>query len=371
MTPAAAEAQGLERASKHPKSTKYGRQNPISARWNSIEQLSAWRAAWADTCNRWLERAGQETRIDHRSHSTRGLDEKPTIHEGVSARKLEAAGLVSERCEVNRQIRADNALVRNLKATIQKIRTALETTIPALAAAMETVRQNVIVFIYGLLHIRRRKKEVTEYATKARRGYEDYRTLHSRIRVKLDERKTLQAERDRLGLLSVGKRKELKARLSELSEEIEELRFQETLAMHVFEKNDAAGMKQVWADIASAEKDVIRLGKDEVTLTDAISREAETFRTLKEQANALDLAELTDARLSLREQMEARAKARIRKAMSSGQVSFWDFRSSIQDADVLLGETGMAERWEREKRFEVEAAHENKKHRARSRESDR
>ena len=38
---------------------------------------------------RHLERAGQEERIDHRSHAERGLDEWPTIHEGVVARALE------------------------------------------------------------------------------------------------------------------------------------------------------------------------------------------------------------------------------------------------------------------------------------------
>ena len=54
MTPSAAEAQGLERASKYPKSTKYGRQNPVTARWNSEEQLIAWRAAWAEANNRYL-----------------------------------------------------------------------------------------------------------------------------------------------------------------------------------------------------------------------------------------------------------------------------------------------------------------------------
>ena len=35
MTPSQAEAQGYERISKYPKSTKYGRQNPISERWNT------------------------------------------------------------------------------------------------------------------------------------------------------------------------------------------------------------------------------------------------------------------------------------------------------------------------------------------------
>ena len=45
MTLSAAEAQGFVRASKHPKSTKYGRQNPIAERWNSDEQIVAWRKA--------------------------------------------------------------------------------------------------------------------------------------------------------------------------------------------------------------------------------------------------------------------------------------------------------------------------------------
>ena len=55
MVPSQAEKHGYERASKYPKSTKYGRQNPISAHWNSEEQLLAWRedgrqrrtAAWS------------------------------------------------------------------------------------------------------------------------------------------------------------------------------------------------------------------------------------------------------------------------------------------------------------------------------------
>ena len=54
-----------------------------------------------------MERAGQEERIDHRSHAERGLEEQPTIHEGVIARALEKKGIVSDRCELNRQIKAD------------------------------------------------------------------------------------------------------------------------------------------------------------------------------------------------------------------------------------------------------------------------
>ena len=121
MAPSAAEAQGLERVSKYPKSTKYGRQNPITACWNSEEQLVLWRAAWADAVNRCLERSGHEERIDHRSHAERGLDEQPTIHEGVVARALEKKGIISDRCELNRQIKADNALLRELKSLVKKL----------------------------------------------------------------------------------------------------------------------------------------------------------------------------------------------------------------------------------------------------------
>ena len=132
MAPSAAQAQGYERVSKYPKSTKYGRKNPISERWNSEEQLVQWRKAWADVANRYLERYGYKERIDHRSHTERRLDEQPTIHEGVFARSLERQGVISDRCEINRQIKADNALLRELKAAVRKLAQAVKTRFPPL-----------------------------------------------------------------------------------------------------------------------------------------------------------------------------------------------------------------------------------------------
>ena len=350
LSPSRAAEQGFERLSKYPYSTKYGRQNPITARWNSEEQLTAWRAAWAKAVNRALERAGIDRRIDHRSHAERGLHEKPMIHEGPSARKLERAGYVSERCEINRQIREDNALIRSLKAAVQKLKSVIETTVPALASAMETVRQNIIVFNYGLLHIRDRKRETGEYVKKASARYSDYLDLRAQIKEKQARRKTLQTELDSLGVFSFVRRKELKAKLAELTEEIEELRFEEKGLIQGFGKEDAAGMKEVRTDISEAEADAARLGRQEAALSDAIGKEHETFAGLKEQSVDLDQDELTDARLALRPQMEAQAQARLRSALRGGRVSLWDFQASVSDTDRLLGEDGMAERREYEKR---------------------
>ena len=163
MTPYDAEAQGLVRADKHSKSTRYGRQNPISEHWNSEEQLATWRAAWADVSNRYLECAGREERIDHRSNAARGIDEIHTIHEGVVVQALERKGIISARCELNRQIKADNALLRELKAAVKKLRQAVKNTIPAIVEAMEKLRANMIVFQYQMRHIGWGKQRMKGY----------------------------------------------------------------------------------------------------------------------------------------------------------------------------------------------------------------
>ena len=343
MTPSAAEAQGLERASKHPKATRYGRQNPITARWNSEEQLIAWRAAWADTLNRALERSGGEQRVDHRSHAERGLDEQPTIHEGVTARALEKQGVVSERCELNRQIREDNTLIRTLKAAIVKLKKAVEATIPAIAAAMETIRQNIIVLNYGLLSVRDRRKNTKEYIAQATRKYDDYKNISGQIEVKTKGRSELQTELAGLSVFDVRRRKELKAKIVELSEEITELQFAEKSLMQAFFKADATQMKAVEGEISKSQARIAGLDTQEVKFTGAISREKERFDELKEQAADLDQDELADARLALRLQMMDAGYERIHKATHGREISFWKYQVSIRDTDELLGEKNMVE----------------------------
>jgi len=224
MIPSAAEAQGLVRADKHPKSTRYGRQNPISERWNSEEQLAAWRAAWADVSNRYLERAGREKRIDHRSNAARGLDEIPTIHEGVTAQALTRKGIISDRCELNRQIRADNALLRELKAEIKKLAALVIRTVPAIAEGLEKLRSRVMIFCYQISHIRSGKAHVQKSLAVWKPELERYTGLVQQIKEKSKERKALVAEKKELPIYHVKRHKTLAVRIAELTEELEELR---------------------------------------------------------------------------------------------------------------------------------------------------
>lgn len=78
--------------------------------WNKREKVEEWRSRWAEHCNMALEKAQSIARVDHRSYAAQGIEELPTIHEGYIARKIEANGGVSERCEINREIRGHNWL---------------------------------------------------------------------------------------------------------------------------------------------------------------------------------------------------------------------------------------------------------------------
>ena len=89
MTASVAQEKGYDRIDKHPKSSRYGRQNPISEQWNSDEQLCIWRANWADTVNEMLARNQINASIDHRSFADQGITEQPTIHEGYIAQNME------------------------------------------------------------------------------------------------------------------------------------------------------------------------------------------------------------------------------------------------------------------------------------------
>ena len=253
MVSSEADAQGLIRADKHPKSTRYGRQNPISERWNSEEQLTAWRAAWADVSNRYLERAGREERIDHRSYADRGLTEQPTIHEGVSARAMEKKGIISDRCEINRQIKADNALLRELKAEIKKLVTLVARTVPAIAEGLEKLRSRVLIFCYQLSRIRSGKSHIQQSLAVWKPEMERYAGLVQQIKEKSKERKALVAEKKELPIYHVKRHKALAVCIAELTEDLEELCSEKALLLQKFEYAEDAGAEAFRKDIATME----------------------------------------------------------------------------------------------------------------------
>lgn len=339
MTPPAAEAQGLVRADKHPKSTRYGRQNPISERWNSDEQLVVWRAAWADATNRYLERAGFSERIDHRSNAARGLDEQPTIHEGVTARALERKGVIADRCEINRQIKADNALLRELKSAVRKLGQTVKNTLPAIAEAMEKLRANMIVFRYQLRHIGRGRQHMKDYIHAVQPKLVRYTELVQEIRGKSKGRKSLLAEKKETPFYLISKQHELSRRIAELTEDLEELKSEKGMLLNTLECSDDAGIAAVKKDISTMETALKKLAKQEEQYTTELNDALRQYADLKEQAAEFDPDELQDARLALRPAMERSAFDRVQSAYGNKYDSLMMYDSK-RDVVALLNEHG-------------------------------
>ena len=337
MTPSAAEAQGLVRADKHPKSTRYGRQNPISEHWNSEEQLVTWRAAWADVSNRHLERAGREERIDHRSNAARGLDEIPTIHEGVTARALERKGVIADRCEMNRQIRADNALLRELKAEIKKLAALVARTVPAIAEGLEKLRSRVLIFCYQLSHIRNGKSHIQKSLAVWKPELERYTGLVQQIKEKSKERKTLVAEKKALPIYHVKRHKALAVRIAELTEDLEELRSEKALLFQKLEYAEDAGAEEFRKDIATMEAGLKKLEAQEQRYSAELDKALAEYAELKAQASDFDSVELYQARQVLRPAQEKAAERQLEETLQK-KPSLIMLLSAKQEVSRLLGE---------------------------------
>ena len=337
MTPSAAEAQELIRADKHPKSTRYGRQNPISERWNSEEQLVSWRVAWADVTNRYLESAGREERIDHRSNAARGLDEIPTIHEGVTVQALERKGIVSDRCEMNRQIRADNALLRELKAEIKKLAALVARTVPAIAEGLEKLRSRVMIFCYQLSHIRSGKAHIQKSLAVWKPELERYTGLVQQIKEKSKERKTLVAEKKALPIYHVKRHKALAVRIAELTEDLEELRSEKALLFQKLEYAEDAGAEEFRKDIATMEAGLKKLEAQEQRYSAELDKALAEYAELKAQASDFDSVELYQARQVLRPAQEKAAERQLEETLQK-KPSFSLLLSAKQEISRLLRE---------------------------------
>ena len=90
--------------------------------WNNRENAEVWRRAWADLANEFLAQNNRPERIDHRSYERQGIDQLPTVHVGVSATQMEKKGIVTERGELNRNIKAANRILREIRRLVRGLK---------------------------------------------------------------------------------------------------------------------------------------------------------------------------------------------------------------------------------------------------------
>ena len=336
LPPSEAQEAGYERASKYPKSTRFGRQNPIAARWNSEEQLNIWRASWAAMTNRYLDNTGKDIlHIDHRSHKERGLEEQPTIHEGLAARRMEKAGFVSERCEINRRIKADNALLRELKETVRKLSAIVKMTLTELAAAMETLRQSAIIFSYHLLDYQILHHDTVTETKQTKTTFKRVKSVISKLAEKIKQRTELLQEKGETPAVQILKHRELTRRIAALSEEIEELKTEKENLLISLECAGESDFPRVQKRLERLEKTLKQCEKEEAKYKKELEKLSANYALYKEQAKSFNTGEFDAERLKHRKQKENEAMQKLKDTCGK-DFDRDTFLSSLRDVDYYL-----------------------------------
>ena len=92
------------------------------------------RMAWAEAVNTAYDAAGLGIRVDHRSHTDRGLSAEPTKHLGPAASAMERRGEATDRGDINREVAARNIQRDQIEAE----RLTLSAAIAALVAERQS-----------------------------------------------------------------------------------------------------------------------------------------------------------------------------------------------------------------------------------------
>lgn len=200
-------------------------QNPLDKK----EFLKQLRESWAEECNRELP---EELKIDHRSFADQGIDQIPTIHEGYASRGIEASGGVSERAELNREIKKANRWLQQLQQLREQLKEQVEQVKDWTAQRKEQTLGRVRDLLHrgrsagantGFRAERERPGEPTE--TTSREIIRDTRAAISRATAAEEnsrtERHNREAEQKRLELERIRKEAERSQREAERSRELE------------------------------------------------------------------------------------------------------------------------------------------------------
>lgn len=92
-----------------------------STDWNDKGKAEIWRSAWSDYVNRSLEQNGIKERVDQRSFERQGIEKIPSVHMGVAATQMERRGISTDKGNINREVAAQNKLLKEMKARITRL----------------------------------------------------------------------------------------------------------------------------------------------------------------------------------------------------------------------------------------------------------
>ena len=329
------QAEGLERVNKYPKSTKYGRQNPISKEWNSEETLLEWRERWATLVNSYFRELEIDETIDHRSFRARGIKKQPTVHVGVSGFAIFKKKRYCDRYELNRLIRQDNQFIDDIVKTIEYLVKTIALAVSAIADALEVARVELICLKY-----RERRLNIAHTTGKYYHEYDkerlkSYHTLTKQIEQKTSERNEAIKESKRF-FLKADRRAELTRIISKLTNEIEDLESRRNMLLEYLKCKSTDDIPQAEARIKEAEENLPKIQAEWDKTDEALDEAIAEYGKLKEKASDFDKDELDNARKLIRTDKECEVRKKIQE--EHGQFDESSYTDSVIYIDKRIGE---------------------------------
>lgn len=330
------------RCSKQPKAAKFGRQNPLCARWNSQEQLLQWRCAWAEAVNHALEEKQQTARVTHLSHAAQGIAEQPTIHEGYHARKLEKQGISADRCELNRQIRADNALLHTLKEQLEKWTEWVGQGVEKMAALLEQLRSNLILLQYRVLSNEARADTYKREAAYMRPLLKDVDDTNRQLTEIQLQRQKAQADKKKLSPLQLRKHRHLSEQIAALTEELEELQSRRHMLMEKLYCKKDSDVTQREKELAQLTLMIEQLDTQRNSLQEQLKKDLHHFTGLINSIPEPDREAVMDERVRLRKQITRELYHSLQA--KEPEFNFSRAANAERKIDDFTGETGQMQK---------------------------
>ena len=144
-------------------------------------------------------------------------------------------------------------------------------------------------------------------------------------------------EKKELPIYHVKRHKALAVRIAELTEDLEELRFEKALLLQKFEYAEDAGAEAFRKDIATMEACLKKLETREQKYSVELDKALTEYAELKAQAADFDPVELYEARQAIRPAQEKAAEQQLKDALQK-KPSLIMLLSAKQEASRLLGE---------------------------------
>lgn len=155
------------------------------------------------------------------------------------------------------------------------------------------------------------------------------------IKDKTKERKNLLAEKKETPFYQIPKLHDLTRRITELTEELEELKTEKEMVLRSLDCADDASISAVKKEIAALEGALQKLSEQEAKYSAELDEALKQYAELKEQAAGMDAAELMDARLTVREEKERSAVDRVKAAYGEKYDSMMMHDSKRDVANLL------------------------------------